>query len=115
MKTLWTSSKAEWIAYAPGRKAVGPKAIHAVAPPLAKPMPKSRNSLPAALLGLCGVGGLIGLLAASTHYPEQALVLRVLAIAWFLTIGVVKFVLDLRDANPSDQVVEPRRRRGEIR
>ena len=78
-------------------------------------MPKSRNSVPAALLGLCGVGGLIGLLAASTHFPGQALVLRILAITWFLSIGAIKFVIDLRDANPSHQVAEPRRRRGEIR
>lgn len=58
---------------------------------------------------------MIGLLAASTHYLQQAFVLRFLAIAWFLAIGVIKFVIDLRDTNSADQVAEPRRRRGEIR
>ena len=83
--------------------------------PAKHPMPKSRNSPWAVLPGLCGVGGLIGLLVASTHYPGQAFMLRILAIAWFLTIGAIKFVIDLRVANRSDPVAEPRRRRGEIR
>ncbi len=80
----------------PGAKLSILEAIRA-SPPLAKhPIPKSRTSLPATLLGLRGVGGLIGLLAPSTHYPRQAFVLRALAIAWFLTIGAIKFVIDLR-------------------
>jgi len=42
-------------------------------------------------LSAAGVVGFLGLLVASHYIPEWATPLRVMALAWFVVIGVVRF------------------------